>query len=143
MRNLMVMSFLMIVICSAAEAHGGEKARNRESAQFANEVAAKIVYRSDANISVRANDCRLRIEYGALSAAIDLPLQGTTLAETDTEDGVILSNAQMTRTLKGGNPEAYEQFILRFERKHVKSMMNAFQNAIAACGGKKAVASAR
>lgn len=133
MRNLVV-SILMIVICSAA-AYGGNKSTAREMDQFANEVAAKLVYRPDVNISVRARDCRLHIEYVSINVAFDLPLHGTTVAETDTEDGVILSNANMRRTIKDRNPEAFERLILRFDRKNVKSMVKTFENAVKACAG--------
>lgn len=141
MRNL-VATVLMIVMCSATGAYAGSKNTSKDMAQFANEVAAKLVYRPDVNISVRAQDCHLHIEYGSLNVAFDLPLKGTTLAENETEDGIILSNRQMTRTLKDKNPEAYERIILRFDRKTNKTMMKTFENVITVCGGGKTVAAA-
>ncbi len=139
MRDLMV-AVLMIAICSGTGAYAGSKNNSKEMAQFANEIAAKLVYKPEANISVRAQDCHLHIEYGSLHVAFDLPLKGTTLAENETEDGIILSNAQMTRTLKDRNPEAYERIILKFDRKTNKTMMKTFENVITVCGGGKTVA---
>lgn len=142
MRNLLAI-ILMIIICSASVAYGGNKRTSGDLSHFANEIAAKLVYRPDANISVRAHDCRLHIEYGALEVAFDLPLKGTTLEENGSEDGIILSNANLTRTVKNRVPEVYERIILRFDRKTVKMMMTAFEDAIAACGGGKKVAAAQ
>ena len=141
MRNL-VATVLMIVMCSATVAYAGNKNKAKDMAQFANEVASKLVYRPDVNISVRAQDCHLHIEYGSLNVAFDLPLRGTTLAENETEDGIILSNRQMTRTLKDKTPEAYERIILRFDRKTNKTMIKTFENVIAVCGGGKTIAAA-
>lgn len=141
MRNLMIAILLTIVtsVLAVIEARGGNRGSG-DMSQFANEIAAKLVYRPDANILVRAQNCRLHIEYGALHVSFDLPLKDTTLAESETEDGIILTNSKMTRTLKGKGPEPYERIILRFERKTVKSMLKTFENAVTACGGEKTVA---
>jgi hypothetical protein len=89
---------------------------------------------------VRARNSQLHIEYGSLHVAFDLALKDTTLSENETEDGIILSNSKMTRTLKGKVPEPYERVILRFERKTVKSMLKTFENAVTTCGGGRTVA---
>ena len=126
-------TILIILACSATVAYGGGRNTAKAMAQFANEVAAKVLYRKDVNVAVRADNCNLHIEYGKLNVAFDLPLSGTTLEETDTEDGIILSNAQMTRTLKDKTPETYSQLILRFERKDIKSIRKTFEDAVGIC----------
>ncbi|MGE5838545.1 MAG: hypothetical protein ACM34H_01325 [Deltaproteobacteria bacterium] len=138
MRRMSLLTMMVISCCFTAGAHGGGKsaALDRNTAQFANEVASKIVYRSDAEISVSARNCRLRIEFGTLEATFDLPLQGTTIAETASEDGIVLNNKQLTRTIKNKAPEAFENLILRFNKNDVKPMLKAFDRVITACNGK-------
>ncbi len=135
MRNAAAILAVMIILCAAAGAYGGERtaARKGDMAQFANELAAKIVYRSDAGISVNAQDCHLHIEYGALNVAFDLPLQGTTMDEAGTDDGILLRNKYMTRTIKDRNPEAFEAMLLRFHRNDIEPMMKVFERAIRDC----------
>ncbi len=132
MRNLLA-AVLIILLGSSTGAFGSNKNPSKALTQFANEVAAKIVYRQDVSVAVRADNCRLHIEYGKLNVVFDLPLNGTMLTEADTEDGIILSNAQMTRTLKDKMPETYTQLILHFERKDVKPMLKSFENAVGIC----------
>jgi hypothetical protein len=125
----------VIVVVLAQGAFGADRiaARDREMAQFAKEVAAKIVYRSGADIAVSARDCRMHIEFGSFKAAFDLPLAETTLAATDAEDGIIVNNRAMTRTFSGRAPEAFQNLILRFHRSDLKPMLATFERAISAC----------
>lgn len=124
---------VMIVACFAVEAFGGHWAAD-ETAQLANEIAGKVAYRPDEGFKVQAGVCRLRIEFQGHNVAFDLPLQGTKVEETPTDDGVILINARMTRTFKERAPEAFESLILRCGRNNLKAMKDVFDNAIKACG---------
>ncbi len=130
----------LIAFTLASDAYGGSRNASGDLSQFANEIASKLIQRSDMNVTVRARNCRLHIEYESLQVAFNLPLKDTTLAESGADDGVILSNSSMTRTLKGGNPEKFERLILRFDRKTVKSVIKSFEKVIAGCGGGRDVA---
>lgn len=136
MRNAAMLSLIM-VICFTGSAFGAGRGsvKEQELSQFAKEVGAKIVYRNGAPVSVSAHECLLHIEFNSLNAAFDLPLQGTATAETEAEDGIVLNNSAMTRTLSGRSPETFQNLILRFHRTDVKPMMKSFERVIAACGG--------
>jgi mannitol-specific phosphotransferase system IIBC component len=136
--RLIVVFGLVMVVCTATVAYGGRKDSSfKETSALANEVAAKIVYRAGANVSATADGCRLHINFESLKASFELPLQGTAVAETDSEDGIVITNKSMTRRIKDREPEAFERLTLRFNRFNVKSILKTFEDAIAACNAKR------
>lgn len=121
------------VIGIVSPALAGNKKLVRDITQFANEVASRIVYRADTTVTVSAQGCTLHVEYGSIGTAFDIPLQGTKVSETYMEDGIVLQNEGMTRTVRGRDSEPFGQVILRFDRSDIKTMMQAFERAVAAC----------
>lgn len=144
MRNIALKTMIVVVavIGIASPASAGKKNLSRELTQFANEVAARIVYRADTSIKVSVQGCSLHIEYGSIGTAFDTPLQGSKLSETYMEDGIVLQNAGMTRTIKGKASEPFEQLILRFDRANIKTMMRAFDRAVATCSAQDSTVAA-
>jgi hypothetical protein len=92
---------------------------------------------------VSGDECRLHINFQSVNAVFDLPLKGTTVAETDSEDAIVVKNKSMTRRIKERAPEYFEHLTLRFNRLNVKSVMKSFNEAIAACNAKGATLAAR
>lgn len=144
MRQIAVLG-LILVVCTAANAHGGKKnAPIRETNLLASQVAAKIVYRAGTVVTVSAPDaCRLNINFESLNASFDIPLQGSTIMENDAEDSIVIQNRNMTRKIKDRAPEVFEQVTLRFNRANIKSVLKSFTEAISACNsGRPAVVAA-
>jgi hypothetical protein len=131
--RIVALCTVMIVAVFAAGAFGGDRVAANNMAQLANEIAGKAAYRPDEGFKVQAGECRLRIEFQAHSVAFDLPLQGTKLAESASEDSVILLNNRMTRTIKDRTPEAFTSLIIRCGRNNLKAMKDVFDGAIKAC----------
>ena len=139
--NAAVISILMVA-CFTSGAYGAAKhsAREREMTQFAKELSSMVVYRSGADIAVSAQDCRLHIEFTSRKVAFDLPLAGTKIASSDSEDGVVLSNDAMTRTVGDRVPEAFPSLILHSNHLDVRPVMKLFEHAIALCSDMRAAA---
>lgn len=125
---------LLVAVCAASVVYGENGKASGPANALANEVMSKVVYRS-ANVRARAEACRLRISFEPHGAVFDLPLHGTTVAQTATQDGVLVKNKNMTRTIRDRAPESFEQLTLRLHRDQVRSMLRTFDNAIASCGG--------
>lgn len=139
-----VCSFIAVffMVCVATGAQGADKQTTKEVNQLAAEVQNKIVSRTDAEVKVQARGCWLHIEFAANNATFDLPLVGTVMAETDMEDGIVLQNTHMVRTISNRAPESYERLILKFGRYNSKPVIESFENAIKACGGGPAASTA-
>ncbi len=125
----------VVAAVMASAAFGADRSASKAADRLAAEVQGKIVSRTDNDVKVRARDCSLRIEFQDNNVSFDLPLQGTTLTATDLEDGIILLNRSMTRTIADRQPEVFERLVLKFGRYHSGSVMEAFASAIKACGG--------
>lgn len=129
---------VLIIVCFAVGAYGADRSAVRAANRLAEEVQAKIISKTDADVKVRARDCSLHIEFQDNNVAFDLPLQGTRMAATDLEDGIILQNRNMTRKFADRTAEAFERLVLKFGRHNRGPVMEAFESAIKACGGGQA-----
>jgi hypothetical protein len=135
MRSTIVLLAVLAVLGIAAGAQGAEKKAAREVGRLASEVQNKIVSKTDSDISVQARGCWLHIEFASNNVTFDLPLLGTRMDETDLEDGIVLQNTHMIRTVSTREPESFEKLILKFGRYNSRPVMDAFESAIKACGG--------
>jgi hypothetical protein len=124
-------------------AYGGKKnAPGKETSQLVSEVAAKIVSSSGTIVLVSAPDaCRLNINFQSLNASFDIPLKGSTVIESETDDSIVVQNKNMTRKIKDRAPEAFERLSLRFSRPNLKPVLKSFTDAISACNSGAVVAS--
>jgi hypothetical protein len=134
MRHAVSLFAMLAVVGSAAGVQSETVTVAKEVTQLAAEIQEKVVSRSEGDIRVQARGCWLHIEFGSHNAAFDLPLQGTQVSKTDMEDGIILLNSNMTRTISGRGSEVFESLILRFKRHNVNPVTETFENAIRACG---------
>lgn len=127
-----VVCSLLLTVSVAAAQNEEKRSAPREAQILAQEMTSKIVYRQ-SNVRARAEECRLYISFEPQNAAFDLPLQGTTIAQTFTRDGIVVLNKNMTRTIRDRAPESFERLLLRFHRDQMQSMLKTFENAIATC----------
>lgn len=132
---------LMVILCTASVASGGAKKAPGKADTLANEVMSKIVYRN-SSVQATVEECRLHIRFETLDAAFNLPLQGTTVVQTDTADGILVMNKNMTRTIKDRAPEAFERLTLRFHHDSIQPMLKIFSDAIATCSSPGSVVAA-
>lgn len=126
---------LLIVLCSTSVVYGSKKNSLRPADVLANEVMTKAIYQKTAVVA-RAKECHLHISFQTVNAAFDLPLRGTKVVLTDNEDGIIVMNRNMTRTIRGRSPEVFERLTLRFSRDNIKPMLKRFDEAIMFCSKK-------
>ena len=129
---------MLIIVGLTSGAYGADKRAVKEVSRLAEEVQGKIISRTDASVKVQAHECWLHIEFTDNNVAFDLPLQGTKTAETDLEDGIIVQNRYMTRTVSGREPEAFERLLLKFGRHNSGEIKQSFESAINACGNQQA-----
>lgn len=125
---------LLVIIGTASVALGEKKNAPPEADVLAKEVMSKVVFRS-STVLARVDDCRLNIRFDATDAAFDLPLQETAVKPAETDDGIVVTNRNMTRTIKNRAPESFQRLALRTHRDMMQPLIKAFQDAIAACGG--------
>jgi hypothetical protein len=129
---------LLIVVGLTAGAFGADKKAVKEVKSLANEVQQKIISRTDAAVKVQAHECWLHIEFEDNNVAFDVPMQGTKVAGTDLDDGIVVQNRYMIRTFSGREPESFERLLLKFGRYNTGAVMQSFENAIKACGTQQA-----
>lgn len=133
---------VLIVAGLAGGAFGADKHAVKEVSRLAQEVEGKIISKTDTAVKVQAHECWLHIEFADNNVTFDLPLQGTNLAGTDLDDGIIVQNRFMMRKVSDRQPEAFERLLLKFGTHNTKAVMQTFENAIKACGTQQARATA-
>lgn len=139
MRIVTPLVALFVVFGLSVGVQAADKQRGvKEVRRLAEEVQGKIISRTDASVKVQAKECWLHIEFTDNNVVFDLPLLGTKMAETDLEDGLIIQNRYMTRTVSGREPEAFNRLLLKFGRHNSDAVKQSFEHAIDACGGQQA-----
>ena len=122
-------------------AFGARTNQIKETALLADQMTANMLYRAGSKVSATADGCRLQINFESAQAVFDIPLKSTTLAEDQVEGMIVIKNDNMTRKIKDRTPERFDRLAVRMNRSNVKSIINSFENAIAACSSDRKIAS--
>jgi hypothetical protein len=138
MRFIASLIATMVFVVLATGAQAIEKNVVREVTRLASEVEGKIASKTDKEVTVEARGCWLHIDFASNNVMFDLPLLGTQVTKTDLEDGLVLQNNHMVRTVSSRTPETFEKLILKFGRYNTGEIMDSFEKAIKACGTQQA-----
>src|SRR5574340_509740 len=132
MRRL-VAGMLVLLFGLASVAGGAPGKPVKEVASLVKEIEGKVIKRANTNINVKATGCGLCIEFQPQSVTFVLPLEGATVAESDLDDSLVITNARMTRTIPSRSTEYFERLTLRFGKHNLGPMKTVFERAIQAC----------
>ncbi len=135
MKGLAIFGVVFVLVIASSAADAADRKNDHEMERLSREVRIRMAYRSSEAVRVSALNCRLHVEFGLHHVAFDLPLRGTTVEHAEADNGLVLVNPEMTRTVREGAPERFERLILRIEPDSVREVHRIFESAIAGCGG--------
>lgn len=132
--RILTAGVLLTVLCLASIAPAAPVRKVlREVDTLGREIEAKVVNRANTSIRVAATGCSLCIEYNPQRVAFDLPLQGAAVAESEQEDGLVITQRSMMRRLQDRPAEPFERLSLRFGKHDLGAVRSLFEEAIRAC----------